>query len=195
MLLILIISVVLKAEVMTACYNSCSVLHLHLIASHSSYCHLPLYQNSSFPSPLKLPLHHFPSSRHKGIQPMSYIMHQKCKLKQSSRRRLFSHFSHRCLNFYRLPFTKPCLLLSLCVCCRSVECTSCRIRTERRFISHHREQLLAGEKWEFSLYSLTTHRPPPCVICIDNKRCCCIQCMTRNQCAADFRCICVARDC
>lgn len=114
MLRIPIISALLKIKVMKAYYNSRKVLHLHLIFFHCSYCHLPLYQNSSFLRPLKLSLHHFPSSRHKGIQPMSYIMHQKCKLKQSSRTRLFSQWRM----FQLLPFA-ACLSqsrASFCLC-------------------------------------------------------------------------------
>lgn len=85
-------SLVLKAEVMRAYYNSRALLHLHLISFNVLIAIYLFYQNSSFSSPLKLSLHHFPSSRHKGIQLMSYIMHQKCKLKRSSRRQRFTHW-------------------------------------------------------------------------------------------------------
>lgn len=152
MLLIPISLAQCKAEVVRAYYSSGTVFHLHLIFFHCSYCHLPFYQNSSFSSTAVTVFASFP------IKPSQRnpadVLHNASKMQveaELAQTLILSLTDVSTFTVCRVSFTKPCLLLSLCVRCRSVECTGCRIRTERRFISLDSEELLAGEKWEFSL--------------------------------------------
>lgn len=71
---------------------------------------------------------------------------------------------------------------SFCICAFAAGPQSVVLRTQRRFISHDSKRLLAGGKWDFSVYSITTHRrTQPHLIYTDKNDCCCIQWSTHTS--------------
>lgn len=141
-------SLVLKAEVMRAYYIYRTLLHLHLISFNALIAiYLFFLSKQQLFQPPEAVFASFP------IKPSQRnpadVLHNASKMQDKAELAETTFHSLTDVSTFtvcHVSLTKPCLLLSLRARCRSVECTGCRIRTERRFISPDSEQLRAGEK-------------------------------------------------